>query len=90
VLVRRISDIVKCTVQMQNTKCLFKVLTISTTVKIAAVLIMMGLIEVKMKLLFNKATVYWLLIMMLETELAGLISSKKSLSYLYQDDEAQT
>ena len=75
---------------MQNTKCLFKVLTISTTVKIAAVLIMMGLIEVKMKLLFNKATVYWLLIMMLETELAGLISSKKSLSYLYQDDEAQT
>jgi len=69
---------------------LFKVLTISTTEKIAAVLTMIGLLEVKMKLLFNKARVCWLLIMMLETELPVFISNKKSLSYLYQNDEAQT
>ena len=31
---------------------------------------MMGLIDVNIKLVFNKTTVYWLLIMMLETELA--------------------
>ena len=61
------------------TKYLFKVLTISTTEKIAAVLIRMGRLEVKMKLLFNKARVCRLLIMMLETELAGVISNKKSL-----------
>jgi hypothetical protein len=40
------------------TKYLFKVLTISTPAKIAVVLIMTGLIEVKMELLFNKARVY--------------------------------
>jgi hypothetical protein len=49
---------------------------------------MTGLIELKMNL-FNKARVYWQLIMMLETEFAGLISHKKSLSYLYRDDEVQ-
>lgn len=75
-------NVVKAIILLVITKCLFKVLTISTTAKIAAVHEMMGLTDVKMKLLFNKATVYWLLIMMLETELAGLISNKKSLSYL--------
>jgi len=39
------------------TKYLFKVLTINTTEKIAAVLIRIGLIEIKMKLLFNNARV---------------------------------
>jgi len=78
-----IVNVVKEIIVLVITKCLFKVLTASTIAKIAAFCIMMGLIDVKMKLVFNKATVYWLLIMMLDTELAGLISNKKSLSYLY-------